>query len=327
MVNRQTSQEIDERAAEWAARIDRGAMSADEEAALEAWLAEDTRHVGAYAKARAVFLRTEKARALGVAFFQTATAAPVAPEVSRRRAMWFAGAAAAALACVAVTTTMMLSSARDHFSTRLGETRVVPLEDGSVITLNTASSVVVSFSRGQRRIELVEGEALFDVAKDPARPFLVAAGDTEVMAVGTSFTVQHLQGKPTEVLVREGVVEVKRPDVPVAPVVRVAANNRATAPVDAAIETHAVPAQEVARELVWRVGRIAFEGETLQEAAAAFARYSDIRVVIADPRIADETITGLFVSNDPVGFAKAVALSLSLHAEVGGGEVRLSRVD
>lgn len=326
MRNRQTSQEIDERAAEWAARIDRGTMSADEEASLDAWLAEDTRHVGAYAKARAVFLRTEKARALGLAFFETPIAASGTSEVSRRRALWLTGAAAAALACVAIAATWMLRSPSDRFSTRLGETRVVPLADGSVITLNTASRVMVSFTGERRRVELVEGEALFDVAKDPARPFLVAAGDTEVIAVGTSFTVQRLQGKPTEVLVREGVVDVKRPDVPVAPVVRVAANNRATAPVDAAIETHAVPSQELARKLAWRVGRIAFEGDSLREAAAAFARYSDIRIVIADSQLADEKITGLFVFNDPVGFAQAVALSLGLRAEVSGGEVRLSHV-
>jgi transmembrane sensor len=327
MVNRQTSQEIDERAAEWAARIDRGALTEGEEAALETWLAEDTRHVGAYAKARAVLLHTERARALGGAFFETASKAATSSQVPKRGASWFAGVAAAALTCVAVAATLMLHSSKDRFSTRLGETRVIPLDDGSVVTLNTASSVVVSFTRGQRRIELVEGEALFDVAKDPARPFLVAAGDTEVKAIGTSFTVQRLLGKPTEVLVREGLVEVKRPELPVVPVVRVAANNRATAPVDAAIETHAVPAQVVARELAWRVGRIAFEGETLREAAAAFERYSNIRVVIADSRIADETIAGLFVSNDPVGFAKAVALSLGLHAEVSGGEVRLSRAE
>lgn len=323
MEDRQTSQEIDERAAEWVARLDRGALTADEEAALETWLAHDTRHLGAYAKARAVLVRTERARALGPAFQQSVATSSQSPK-PRPRALWFA--AAAAIACVAVALAMILPL-RNDFSTRLGETRVVSLEDGSVITLNTASRIIVKFTRGYRRVELVEGEALFDVAKDPARPFLVAAGDTEVKAVGTSFTVQRLQGKPTQVLVREGVVEVKRPDVPVAPVVRVAANNRATAPPDAAIATHAVAPQDVARELAWRVGRISFEGETLREAAAAFARYSDIRIVIADPQVADETITGLFVSNDPVGFSQAVAMSLSLRAEVSAGEIRISRAN
>lgn len=327
MENEQASREIDERAAEWTAKLDRGALTADQEAELEAWLAQDTRHLGAYAKARAVFVRTERARALHSPIHRSLPSQSALRTISRRRGLWFVGVVAATLACVVVAMTLVLPLSSGRFSTRLGEMRVVSLEDGSVITLNTNSSIVVKFARDYRRIELVEGEALFDVAKDPARPFLVAAGDTEVKAVGTSFTVQRLQGKATEVLVREGVVEVKRPDVPLAPIVTVTANNRATAPADAAIATHAVLADEVARELAWRVGRIAFEGESLREAAQAFGRYSDIRIVIADPRIADETVTGLFVSNDPVGFSKAVALSLSLRAEVTAGEVRITRAD
>lgn len=323
MENRQSSQEIDERAAHWAARVDRGQLTQDEEAALEAWLAVDTRNVGAYAKARAVALHTERARALGPAFGRALMMQADPPKLSRRRLLWLASAAALAGAAVMVGIT--LRSGSEELTTRLGETRVIPLEDGSVVTLNTSSRIIVSYSREARRIDLVEGEALFDVTKDRTRSFIVAVDGTEVRAVGTSFTVQRLQDKPMQVLVREGVVEVKRVDVPVAPIVRVAANTRAIAPVDAAIATHAVSSQAVKRELAWRVGRIAFEGETLAQAAEAFARYSDIRIVIDDAGVANETITGLFVSNDPVGFSKAVALSLNLRADVAAGEVRLSR--
>jgi transmembrane sensor len=127
-----------------------------------------------------------------------------------------------------------------------------------------------------------------------------------------------------QVLVREGVVEVKRPDAPVAPPVRLAANTRASAPADAPIVAASVAPAEVTRALAWRVGRIAFEGETLKEAAAEFARYSDTRIEIDAPDVENQTVAGLFVSNDPVGFSKAVAASFKLHMEVSDHEIRLS---
>ena len=76
----------------------------------------------------------------------------------------------------------------------------------------------------RRGIDLIRGEALFDVTKDRKRPFVVTAGATQVRAVGTSFSVQLLPDQPVQVLVREGVVEIKRPDVPMAPPVRAAAS-------------------------------------------------------------------------------------------------------
>jgi transmembrane sensor len=82
--------------------------------------------------------------------------------------------------------------------------------------------------------------------------------------------------------------------------------------------------EDMRRELAWREGRIALEGETLAHAATVFARYSEIRIVV-DPAVRNEEITGLFAANDPVSFARAAAASLDLQAQVGQGEVRISR--
>ena len=120
-------------------------------------------------------------------------------------------------------------------------------------------------------------------------------------------------------------MEVKRPDIPVAPIVLVAMNSRAIAPSNSPIVARPVETVEVGRELAWRVGRIAFHGETLGEAAAEFARYSDIRIQIDDPALANEKVTGLFVSADPVGFSQAVALSFDLHVEISDKQIRLTR--
>jgi transmembrane sensor len=329
MSARATGRDIDDRAALWAAKVDGGALSPADQSTLDAWLAEDTRHLGAFAKARAIALHTERARALGQGFdparFADAMARDNARELSRRRVIVI-GSIAASTLMVAVTSGFVWHAfAELTYSTRIGETRVVPLEDGSVVTLNTDTEIAVNYSEKRRDIRLVRGEALFDVAHDARRPFVVDADGTLVRAVGTSFTVQLLPDEPVQVLVREGVVEVKRPKVPEAPPVRVAANMRAVAPDSAPIAAKVVPVAEVTRALAWRVGRIAFEGKTLKQAAEEFSRYSDTKIVIEDSTVANETITGLFVSNDPVAFSKAVALSLGVHAQVGANEVRITR--
>jgi transmembrane sensor len=77
------------------------------------------------------------------------------------------------------------------------------------------------------------------------------------------------------------------------------------------------------RTLAWQFGRLDFDNEALQDAASEFARYSDVRIVV-DPAVANRTVTGLFVSNDPIGFAKAAATALKLNVQVGEQEVRLS---
>ena len=328
---------IDAEAALWAARADRG-LSTDEDSLLDAWLAEDVRHVGAFAKARAVSLLTERTRAFGVGADKMLTqmenspvpersfsrpAQPVAA-LSRRHALWMSAAAATA-GFWFVLRALPHNLRERSYETGIGETKVVPLEDGSLVTLNTQSRVTVAYSAERRDISLARGEALFDVAKDKARPFVVLAGGMQVRAVGTSFTVKLVPNEPVQVLVREGVVEVKRPDIPTAPPVRVSAGSQAVASDNAPIVAASLSPSEVDKVLAWQIGRIAFEGETLRKAAADFARYSDTRIVIDDPAVSNMTITGLFVSNDPVGFAKAVALSLNLHARVSAGEVHLSR--
>jgi transmembrane sensor len=212
------------------------------------------------------------------------------------------------------------------YATRIGETRVVPLPDGSIVTLNTNSEVAVRFTPGARVVQLVRGEALFDVAKNKARPFVVAAGDTSVRVVGTSFTVRHLDAAPVQVLVREGIVEVSKPAAGMTPV-RITANNMAVAAPDggAAISASVVPAAQLHRQLAWQSGQIAFEGETLAQAVQEFSRYSDTRIVIDDPVLAKEEIAGLFKATDPIGFAQTIAISLNAHADIGEGEVRLTR--
>ena len=324
-MQRETSEEIEAAAARWAARIDRAPLSADEERQLEQWQAGDSRRLGAFMRLRAVAHFSERARALGPGFDPdsfTERDDMASRPTSRRRMLWLGGSAIAACAVGALGLNIALGGST--YSTRLGEVRVVTLDDGSVVTLNTNSRIDVDFGADRRFVTLQEGEALFDVAKDPTRPFIVQAGATAVRAVGTSFTVKHLAASPVEVLVREGIVEVTRPSA--ARPVRMAANMRIVAS-EAGMGDQPVhmASEDITRDLAWKSGRIAFEGETLEQAAAAFERYSDIRILIDDPSVGREEITGLFAANDPVSFGRAVAASLDLKATIGPGEVRLSR--
>ena len=315
--------EIDRTAAEWAARRCSGLTSQDQ-SALDRWLKADPRHVGAYAKAEAVLAQLDRVGAAAPDALRMAVSSPPNGSVLRRRTM-LAGSVAAGLAVTAggaVWLTRLLG--QESYSTRVGETREIVLSDGSMVTLNTDSRILVHYGKARREIQLLQGEALFDVAKNKKRPFVVMAGDTQVRAVGTSFTVRRLETAPVQVLVQEGVVEVSKPATGAAPV-RVAANSMAEAPEAAPIAAKPVPVAQVHRQMAWQKGQIAFEGETLMQAAAEFARYSDTRIVIQDAGLAKEEIAGLFKATDPVGFAQTIAISLNAHAQVGEGEVRLTR--
>lgn len=334
---KETAQKIDMAAAVWVAKLDRGNLSEAEQNELDAWLAADSRRVGAFAKAKAVAIYSERAMALGANldlddFDNLLAESGHGPKdarpamISRRRLLWGGSAMAAGLAA-AVTAGLVLTSRGKEYSTQRGQMKVIPLSDGSVISLNTESRIRVAYSEERRTIHLEEGEALFDVAKDALRPFLVLAGDSQVVATGTSFVVRHLTDTPVEVLVREGSVEINQRSKPAA-VLRLSENMRAVARTDpahkaGATSAIAVSADEVKRAMAWRDGRIAFEGQTLREAAEEFHRYSDIRIIIDDPNVANQAVTGLFQVNDPIGFAKAVATSFGLHAEVSDKQVRL----
>lgn len=316
------NQEIDRQAADWAVKRDLGALAPEDQAAFEAWLAADIRHLGAYGRAEAVLGRLERVHSGAVESLR-ACVPPPAPVWGRRKVV-MTGSIAAGLAAAGLFGVKLWPSAGEQvYATGLGQVREVPLADGSLITLNTDSRVSVRFTPEKREIHLLRGEALFDVAKNKKRPFVVIAGAMQVRAVGTAFTVSMLPQRPIQVLVKEGVVELNRDGPAKGPAVRVKAFTQAIAPEDAPIVASGVAQSKLDRTLAWQFGRIAFDNETLQDAVDEFARYSDVRIVL-DPAVSNRTVTGLFVSNDPIGFAKAAAAVLKLHVEVSEREVRLS---
>lgn len=319
MVARDTSQAIDDAAAAWVAREDRGQMSNEDQAALDVWLHADPRHAGALLRARAIGLSSQAASALGRDFdprrFTISTRRPpVQKSLSRRQLMaWSGGAAACVTTVAAVGFTLTAPTA---YATERGQMRLVPLPDGSTVVLNTASRVTVSYSKTRRLVRLLEGEADFTVLGDQVRPFVVEVGDRQIETTeGGGFRVRKLGQEPIDLLVHQGVVQIGRRDV-LQSDTQITLGSGGDERRDS-FPRHVSPTV-INRELAWREGKIGFEGESLEQAASAFQRYSNVRVLIADPTLAREPVSGLFSANDPVGFSRAVA-------DLFGAPIRVER--
>jgi len=321
MAKRDTSRDIDQAASQWTARLDRGPLTAEEEAGLQAWLGGDPRAKGALLRARALSMMSESAQALGERFdpvaFEAIEASP--PGRSRRQALLWAGGATAAAALGALG--VGVATAGTVVRTRRGEIRLTPLEDGSSVLLNTDSRIRIRYDRGERRVALLEGEAYFSVARDDDRPFVVEVDGRRLTTSQAGFRVRRLERAPVEVLVNQGRVDVAGGGSGLA----LAANSRMALSGPAAGRPQRLAPETVTRELAWRDGKLAFEGEPLAEAAAAFARYSDTTIEVRDPVLAREPVTGLFAANDPVGFSRAVARVFDARIEVERRGVVLTR--
>ncbi len=312
---RETSRAVDDAAAVWAGRIDRGPLSAADDAALAAWLSSDPRRLGALARAQALYDRSDAARALGPEFDPAPFKAKPAIRPSRRNLIGWGGGAIAAGLVAGVGALTVSSYASRAYASQRGEVRLIPLDDGSAITLNTDSKIRVR----RRAVELLRGEALFEVASSE-RPFVVSADALSVVATNAAFVVKAITGEPVSVVVREGQVSVtdRRGRL------RLGANQQMAAS-SKQIQAETVAPAILARQLAWREGKIAFEGETMAQAAREFARYSDMRLVIDDPALAQEPVSGLFAANDPVSFARSASQAFGARLDIEGRTVRLSR--
>lgn len=181
------------------------------------------------------------------------------------------------------------------------------LPDGSLVELNDGAKIDVDFAGAFRRVVLTRGEAHFQVAKNPARPFVVRAGEVEVYAVGTAFSVQ-LGRAAVEVLVTEGRVAVDRPAPPTMAATNrpdrnsqtfVDAGNLAVVTMDGAVQTVPVPrvlplsAGELDDRLSWRKPRLEFSGTPLAEVLRLFLRYSGVHITLADPVLGELEVSGV----------------------------------
>lgn len=315
---------IAEEAAQWVSRLDREGDNAALRAEMITWESADPRRRGALLRAEAAWVMLDRAAVLGVPVTDEAPAAcKVAQEEGKprkRRFLWASGVAAVA-AAVALMVTPLVSPPVQEIETALGEIRHVPLADGSRAAVNSDSKVEVALKSEERHVMLERGEAWFEVAKDPERPFVVEAGDVRVKAVGTAFSV-HKLGDVVDVRVTEGVVEVWRVGDE-GQRQRIAAGAQVSVGDEGGAVAMAA-AEPMERALSWRDGQLIFEGDTLSAAAAKFNRYNDVKIEISDEKLGQEKMIGRFRTNEPHAFARAAAALLQANVDVKEDRIYIS---
>jgi transmembrane sensor len=184
------------------------------------------------------------------------------------------------------------------YTTAVGEQRSVRLADGSIVYLNTHSSVEIHFSSVARDIQLLDGEALFVVTHDIIRPFRVHADSALIQALGTEFNV-YKHGRATTVSVIEGRVRVTSqehaPQSVAAPIQLLAAGEEAQVSQSDVIKR---PTRDPAHTIAWRQRQLVFAGDTLAHVFEQVNRYNQTQITIPDPTVAARRLSGVFNVDD-----------------------------
>ena len=281
-------------AREWHTVMNSGAVDPATRRSFEAWLHASKEHKQAY------FALEQMWRDLDFVALEAGVGVPAAappPRPWRRRVAFarpafvaasFALLVVAGLTIHAISTGILSGRAQPAFETQRAEIREIELEDSSLVTLGAKSQLAAVFTEDSRKVVLFEGEAFFDVAKDPLRPFFVAADDTLIRVVGTKFSVKRTPDD-VHVAVLEGVVDVMKtddladtPDARLSPI----ETKRLTAgqKIVAAAASPTLPDADTVQQTTpgaWRTGRLAYENASLAEIIADIDRYHDrpIRIV------------------------------------------------
>lgn len=306
---------------EWAVRLRSPEATDADRAAFRTWLASSQENRKAFEEERALWRVAAEAKAqhkmldklLAEAEGESAQqrAAPHAWFLGNYSLVRFAGVAAVAVVAVALTFHLTDMRQDSKIATRPGEQRMVRLDDGSTIQLNTGTRISYHVDSKQRRVSLEQGEAFFDVAKDPSRRFVVQVGRSEIRVLGTQFSVRQ-NGERLEVVVKEGRVEV----IPEPTLLSTESNRRVELVPGSRLELERerikVAAVDVNRTLAWRSGEIEFQDELLEDVVAELNRYSEAPMVIEDGSIRRLRVSGIFKATDMSGIQFMLRESLGV---------------
>jgi transmembrane sensor len=353
------SHQTEKRAAQWLAQRDSSHWTPTDQAALDQWLAESTANVVAYIRLESAWKRADRLQALGAGcppgkvptpeefnlspFFNDADGlnpleVPVVParatsSATKRRFPLYDVRFLSLAACfllVIVGAWQFLPTGPD-FKTPIGGTASVPMADGSHVTLNTDSAIRVALNNEERHVRLDHGEAFFHVAHDASRPFIVTAGDKQVIAVGTEFSVRRI-GNDVRVVVTEGKVRLENADgrtpKPHGPStvnfagnleanedrLTLAAGNIASTDGNGTL-VQRESLSEVEESLSWRTGYLIFHETTLTDAAAEFNRYNLRKIVIRDSAVGSIRFSGKFRTSDFEAFIRLIEGGFPIHAQ------------
>lgn len=302
-------------AATWFARLRADDVAESDRQGWQRWMAADARHRAAYERIERLWSAAgEHAQHPQIAerLRDAAAVAPAAPKrrgrapAAWRRYAWGAGALAAALGLAALVPRWLQPPVPEIiYVTQVGESRTIALDDGSRVSMDTDSRLIVDFSGDERRLVLDRGRAYFRVAK-AERPFLVHTEDGSVRAVGTEFEV-YRRNDTTEVALVEGRVALlaaPEADAGQAALGTLGPGQKARLGKHQPLYRLA-PAAPGALP-TWLSGRLVFEDQALSAAVAEFNRYSRRRMVLGGEQVARLRVSGVFRSDDPHAFVEAL---------------------
>ena len=308
-------------AADWLVRRDRGLTASEQDEFLQ-WLAADPRHGEWFALHRSIV-----GDFAALAHWRPEHSEEPNPDLlapPRRRIHWLAPTLLAAAAAIALTAVWWRSTPGPSplAVVASAELKRRVLEDGSSVEPNHGAIVTTEFSATERRATLVRGEALFTVAKDSSRPFIVRAGGVDVRAVGTAFSVR-LDAAAVEVLVTEGRVAVDHSTAsgsngaPRPPSSEVSSGHRATVSLTSTEppQVVAVSPQAIADQLNWQPTLLDFSSAPLSAAVAEFNRRNRVQFILADTDLAAMPIVASIRSDNVEGFAKFLAAAPGVQIE------------
>ncbi|HAL07365.1 MAG TPA: iron dicitrate transport regulator FecR [Brevundimonas sp.] len=313
-------EEIAAQAAAWVVRLRADDVTVVDWDAAAVWLDTDPAHRRAFDEAEGLWRATDHLTAA-----QGAPVVDLALHRERRRGLdrrWLvaAPAMAAAVAAAVLLAPLLQSSPAVVYRTAPGETRTVALEDGSRLQINGGSTLSVKMERGRRLVHMDQAEAVFDVAHDTARPFLIDVGESQVRVVGTAFNIRRSAGE-TEVSVLRGVVEVSDLDAPTRKV-RLTVG-QAVRRADAEDQMAVAPV-DVRTAAAWTQGRRAYDDRPLSEIAADLSRAFSTPVTVA-PEAANLRFSGVLLLDDEAAVIDRLERFLPIKATRGPQGVRLER--
>lgn len=330
---------IDEEALDWLIRQD-GDFLPEEQDAFFQWLSEDARHGEWFAHHQRTYRQFD-------------SMVQWRPEHSDRpnpdllagpwvRQPWFFGLVAVATVAALLFLGLLVwqPPGQEDFNGFLPETGAMALEyqihrlhDGSIVELNKGAQISIRYTGEERRVDLLSGEAYFEVAKKPDRPFIVSARGIDVTAVGTAFNVR-LENDSLEVLVTHGRVlmdssalierhEVRKTKAPTISKPELGAGQRSlvsftTEVVSPVIEE--ITEEEVEVELAWKHQVLEFVERPLSEIVEEFNRYNTRQITIRDRELLDTEITATFRSYNLDGFLRLLELTGPVKATVQSDE-------
>ncbi|WP_375203511.1 FecR family protein [Hyphococcus sp.] len=335
IVDRQT---VDAVAASWLAQLDGGDLSPADMAAFREWLNRSPEHRETLARMARVWsgldavIEARLEKAFAEAETQSPRPAGIASALARLYPARTSFAAAASLFLLVFSVFVVAvdpfgfsaSSQKVVYSAAIGEQKEMRLEDGTIVRLNTGSSLEVDYSDEERSVRLLEGEAWFDVAHNAKRPFVVYAGDGAVRAVGTSFAVRKRENV-VDVTVTSGRVVLsnlkRRADAEPSPYPLATLEVGHQASFDERVESvESLDSEEIDRKLSWRNGYLRFDGEPLSEVVDEISRYTMVTIVIDDPTLQDLRIGGYFQTGDVNTMLDILRQSFGVEHEWNGEE-------